>query len=219
MTKGNDGKAARRRAVKQMLGLAGCALVFTIIFVTTNSGKTTTTTKSASRHNDEPFSMSHHGGHGGRQHHHQQRRYLGRHHQHDHHQHATGKDGKDDDDDKSSTEGDINNMDPHDIAVRYRHDLIQQFESEEEIKYLEDILNAKIHLMDVYAVQEELERSPANSYSGVYGSFCKLNFQAHKDNPSSGTYVVEGSFSQSTKIAFSPFLVYCYLFIFVCICV
>ena len=182
MTKGNDGKAAKRRAMKQMLGLAACVLVFTVVFVTMNSnGKTTTTRKSS--HND-------HGDAGGRQQQHQQqqRRYLGRHHQHDHQQQQQQHHG---DDDKSSSEEstiDINeNMEPNEIAVRYRHDLIKQFESKEEIKYLEDILSAKIHLMEINAVSQELERSPSNSYSGVYGLFCKLNFQVHKDNPASGT--------------------------------
>ena len=53
---------------------------------------------------------------------------------------------------------------------------------------LEKILSAQYNLVDLHVVEDEVLRSPANSYAGVYGSFCELDFSQHKEDPSSGTY-------------------------------
>ncbi len=79
-------------------------------------------------------------------------------------------------------------MNSHERAVQYRRYLIDQFESpEEEVELLDDVLNGKLHLIELEMVTEEMERAPEDSYAGVYGSFCRLNFAVHKANPSSGT--------------------------------
>lgn len=51
---------------------------------------------------------------------------------------------------------------------------------------LDLILSASIHLVAVTADPSELKAS-AQSYSGVYGEFCALNFAVHKEDPSAGT--------------------------------
>lgn len=79
-------------------------------------------------------------------------------------------------------------IDPHEREVRYRRYLIDQFESpEEELELLEEVLNGKLHLIDIEVVEKELERAPKGSYAGVYGNFCRVNFAVHKANPSIGT--------------------------------
>lgn len=51
------------------------------------------------------------------------------------------------------------------------------------------ILAADLHLIEIDSDSRELRRSPADSYGGVYGTFCKLNFKAHKEDPSSSKYM------------------------------
>ena len=63
-----------------------------------------------------------------------------------------------------------------------------QFLDKDEAQVLEMILSAEIHLVDLHVEQEEVMRSPPNSYAGVYGSFCQLDFSIHKKDPSSGEY-------------------------------
>ena len=59
---------------------------------------------------------------------------------------------------------------------------------EDKAEILEKILSAQYNLVDLHVVEDEVLRSPANSYAGVYGSFCELDFSQHKEDPSSGTY-------------------------------
>lgn len=49
------------------------------------------------------------------------------------------------------------------------------------------VLKAELHLVDLSIKEDEVLRSPSNSYSGVYGIFCELDFSKHKEDPSSGT--------------------------------
>jgi hypothetical protein len=70
----------------------------------------------------------------------------------------------------------------------WREDIHDQFLDKEESEVLEMILSAEIHLVDLHVDQEEVRRSPPNSYAGVYGSFCQLDFSIHKKDPSSGEY-------------------------------
>jgi hypothetical protein len=54
---------------------------------------------------------------------------------------------------------------------------------------LDLILSASINLVAISAEPSELQAS-AESYSGVYGDFCALNFAVHKADPSAGTYSI-----------------------------
>lgn len=55
---------------------------------------------------------------------------------------------------------------------------------------LDLILSASINLVAIDTVAGEL-KATGDSYSGVYGEFCSLNFGIHKSDPSSGTYRVQ----------------------------
>lgn len=70
----------------------------------------------------------------------------------------------------------------------WREDMHDQFLDKDESQVLEMILSAEIHLVDLHVDQDEVMRSPPNSYAGVYGSFCQLDFSIHKKDPSSGEY-------------------------------
>jgi hypothetical protein len=164
MAKENNGKAARRRTAKRLLALCGCSLVLVITLMgfRGNSGNNI-------NNGSVQFGFPMNG---------QMPRRLGgpghRRHRSSHQQ-------------KHPTEPfDESGMDPHDVAVRFRQDLYDQFESKDEIALLEDVLEARIHLVEIMGLEEEVVRSPKNSYHGVYGSFCRLNFAVHKENPSSG---------------------------------
>ena len=50
----------------------------------------------------------------------------------------------------------------------------------------EFILSGKLNLIDIRVNRNEMARAPAGSYNGVYGTFCRLNFAAHKADPSGG---------------------------------
>jgi hypothetical protein len=73
-----------------------------------------------------------------------------------------------------------------DQAKEFRSGLSDQFDRKDEGEILELVLNAEIHLVDLNVVEEELLRAPPNSYAGVYGSFCKLDWKLHKKDPSGG---------------------------------
>lgn len=52
------------------------------------------------------------------------------------------------------------------------------------------ILAADYHLIDIQVTSDrDLRNAPVNSYDGVYGVFCQLDFSRHKEDPSAGTYV------------------------------
>jgi hypothetical protein len=68
-----------------------------------------------------------------------------------------------------------------DQAKELQSGLSNQFARKYEGELLElVVLNAKIHLIDLTVVEEELLRAPPNSYFGVYGSLCKLDWKLHK---------------------------------------
>ena len=69
-------------------------------------------------------------------------------------------------------------------AQEFRRKLSQQFEDETEVELLEKVLAGELNLMDLYVVEEDLDRSPSNTYNGVYGMFCNINFEIHKRDPS-----------------------------------
>ena len=58
-----------------------------------------------------------------------------------------------------------------------------------EIK--EFILRGKLNLVELRTKHGELADAPEDSYDGVYGVFCRLNFAVHKEDPSSGMLLFE----------------------------
>lgn len=165
MTKGNDGRAARRRSTKQLVGVSACSLIFVIGFLYIRQPPVEPRRGKASA-----------GGGDGRN--------LGRLRDRQgvqDRQHRAGRGGR-------AADGKEEAMNPHERATMYRRYLIDQFESpDEELKLLNDVLNGRLHLIELEVVKEEMDRAREDSYAGVYGSFCRLNFAAHKANPSSGT--------------------------------
>jgi hypothetical protein len=168
MTKGNDGKAARQRAMKQLVCASSSILVFTVLLLCRRGGSNDYSIR------NKPIVSSMDG--------HDPRR-LGRTRQvhHNSRQRPSGSGGE-----GAPEIFDETGMDPHEVAVRFRRDLLRQAESKDEIRLLEDVLEGKLHLINIMGVEEELVRSSENSYAGVYGRFCRLNFAVHKENPSSG---------------------------------
>ena len=80
-----------------------------------------------------------------------------------------------------------------DSARQFRFSLHRQFsgsDKEDEAQVLQDVLAAKLQLIDLMVVEEELLRAPPNSYAGVYGKFCNIDWTLRKRDPSAGTSVV-----------------------------
>jgi hypothetical protein len=71
---------------------------------------------------------------------------------------------------------------------QWQEKMRNQFDFLSEPQVLELILSAEIHLVDLHVNKEQLLRAPTNSYAGVYGNFCKLDFAPHKQDPSTGMY-------------------------------
>jgi hypothetical protein len=172
MTKENDGKAARKRAAKKLFIIAVVMLVLTVSFlclsfqVSSNNNKINRQGRFGIPMMEDHMS-----------------RRLGRQ-QHSHNHPRRHDNGGGDVPEAFDETG----MDPHEVAVRFREDLYHQFETKDEIALLEDILEARIHLVEIVGIEEEVVRAPKHSYNGVYGRFCRLNFAVHKENPSSGEY-------------------------------
>lgn len=55
----------------------------------------------------------------------------------------------------------------------------------ENKKEYEPILSAKLNLVDIDTDRRKLRGAPEDSYDGVYGTFCKINWKVHKEDPSS----------------------------------
>ena len=73
-------------------------------------------------------------------------------------------------------------------AREFRKELEHSYANEhDEGQLLQQILEAKIHLVDLEVVEEELMQAHPSTYAGVYGHFCQLNFAAHKHDTSAGT--------------------------------
>jgi hypothetical protein len=51
---------------------------------------------------------------------------------------------------------------------------------------LDLIVSGKLNLIDLEFDQREMAKADDDTYEGVYGIFCKLNFTAHKADPSGG---------------------------------
>lgn len=52
------------------------------------------------------------------------------------------------------------------------------------------IMRGKLNLVELHTKHGELADAPEETYDGIYGTFCRLNFAAHKEDPSSGTYII-----------------------------
>lgn len=169
MTKENNGKAARRRATKKFVLVAMCALLLTgaVLLCFRGSGGIDRLRFGIPMNGELPRRL----GLGGNnnKHRHSRRRH-----------HSKGE---------VPPAFDETGMDPHDVAERYRQELMDQFDgAQDEIALLEDVVEARIHLVEIVGLEEEIIRAPKSSYAGVYGRFCRLNFAVHKENPSSGTF-------------------------------
>jgi hypothetical protein len=55
-----------------------------------------------------------------------------------------------------------------------------------EAKVMKRVLSGDLQLIDVTVVEKELLRAPSNSYAGVYGKFCRLDWSRRKVDPSAG---------------------------------
>ena len=73
-------------------------------------------------------------------------------------------------------------------AADFRLGMRQQFSEKDEGKILERVLSGHLHLVELETVEEELLSAPPNSYAGVYGKFCRIDWSLHKKDPSSGEH-------------------------------
>lgn len=65
--------------------------------------------------------------------------------------------------------------------------LLGKNKKKDQAQVMKEVLAADLQLVDLTVVEEELLRSPSNSYAGVYGKFCKLDWSLRKRDPSAGT--------------------------------
>jgi hypothetical protein len=81
-------------------------------------------------------------------------------------------------------------MNIQDKARKFRKDLHISYNTPQldEAEMLEKILEAEINLVDLEVVEEELLRAHPSSYAGIYGHFCALNFEVHKNDPAAGRF-------------------------------
>lgn len=100
-------------------------------------------------------------------------------------------------------------MNIQDKARKFRKDLHKSYNKHQfhEAEMLEQILEAEIHLVDLEVVEEELLRAHPSSYAGVYGHFCELNFELHKEDPAAGRLSAWISLPRRTKRRFLLFSV------------
>lgn len=65
-------------------------------------------------------------------------------------------------------------------------------EKEDETHVLDKILSAEIHLVNIQAPEPAHVRAnhEEETYTGIYGDFCELNFALHKQDPSSGMWKI-----------------------------
>lgn len=73
---------------------------------------------------------------------------------------------------------------PHEPQHPFQLDTAPLITNEKQVE--EMILSAQLHLVDLEVDYEELAYSPSETYAGIYGRFCPLNFAAHKKNPTEG---------------------------------
>ena len=71
-----------------------------------------------------------------------------------------------------------------------RQAMQRQLAQKDEATLIKEVLSAHLELVDLTVVDKELARSHPNSYDGVYGDFCVLDWSRRKKDPSAGTYLV-----------------------------
>ena len=69
------------------------------------------------------------------------------------------------------------------------------------------IMAAEMHLINIDVDPRALKRSDPNDYEGVIGIFCELNFQAHKDDPSSGECTMNAVFEAFKRNFFLDYFI------------
>lgn len=63
----------------------------------------------------------------------------------------------------------------------------RQWAHKDEATLMKEVLAAELELVDLTVVESQLAKSPPNSYDGVYGEFCRLDWSKRKRDPSAGT--------------------------------
>jgi len=84
----------------------------------------------------------------------------------------------------------------------------------------EFILSGKLNLIEIRPDYRKLEAAPKDSYDGIIGVFCRLNFDAHKEDPSSGMFFGFCLFlfmSSSLPVFSAANIFYWRIFYFLCV--
>jgi hypothetical protein len=58
----------------------------------------------------------------------------------------------------------------------------------DDLEQLQPLLSGQVHLVDVFSNSNKMAEAPANSYSGLTGEFCRIDFDQHKKDPSLGMF-------------------------------
>lgn len=176
ITKENTGKARRNRVWKQqVMCVGGCAVVFLIGFMCLGGGWSSGNGGGGSNDNRPRRLMG--GGGGGN--HHKHRRGNTNNHKKKHHQQGDPRRAQQQATDEEEGGGD------DDVTEGGGED-------DDESLFLDKILAGQAHLMGVYHDDAELQEALSSSggkkpYGGVYGQFCQVDFNVHKQDPASGT--------------------------------
>mmetsp|Transcript_19420 Transcript_19420/g.48390 ORF Transcript_19420/g.48390 Transcript_19420/m.48390 type:complete len:486 (+) Transcript_19420:135-1592(+) len=164
-TKGNDGSAARRRSIRKLLIAVSIALGLTFVLVFNSEGSKPAPVQNQYKHDDGHHKSLPNDGYGGDD-------------------DESGDDHVDLNDDGGKSRGKKKWNNEYGLAAQYRKDLIgrRNKDTKKKEEVLEGILDGSVNLVDI--VNEYVTPSNDGSYEKVMGSFCKLNFAAHKTDPS-----------------------------------
>ncbi len=168
-TKGNDGSAARRRSIRKLLIAVSIALGLTFVLVFNSEGSKPAPVQNQYKHDDGHHKSLPNDGYGGDD-------------------DESGDDHVDLNDDGGKSRGKKKWNNEYGLAAQYRKDLIgrRNKDTKKKEEVLEGILDGSVNLVDI--VNEYVTPSNDGSYEKVMGSFCKLNFAAHKIDPSNCKY-------------------------------
>jgi hypothetical protein len=76
-------------------------------------------------------------------------------------------------------------------AMLKRHNQRNQDNDMDKAQVIKGVLAGELHLIDLTVEENELIRAPSNSYAGVYGKFCELDWSRRKVDPSAGRWLEE----------------------------
>jgi hypothetical protein len=69
-----------------------------------------------------------------------------------------------------------------------KHAMLHHLHDKDEAQIMKEVLAGDLQLIDVTVNEKELVRAPENSYAGVYGKFCQLDWSRRKVDPSAGRW-------------------------------